>query len=260
MNAADACLLGIALSERGIAIGSSRLTGSRERRIDLSIEPDTSRDADSLISVIDRLLRSCGLSVVDLTGVAFSAGPGGFTRVRIACAVAQGLAMGRGLPVACVDSLAVRALAASSLVPIDGEIIVVSDARMGQIYAATFTLQDGYPQPSRAAALIRTEDLAGWLQGGGVARADAAFTATGDAFDRLRQALSDTGCFPPGTRFVQPDAELEIRALLAIASELPLANWVTPAMAAPRYLREKVALDVHEQAELRARGPATGTS
>jgi tRNA threonylcarbamoyladenosine biosynthesis protein TsaB len=57
------------------------------------------------LPMLDQLLRQCGLSIRDLEAIAFGAGPGAFTGLRIACGLAQGLAVARGLPVLGVSSL-----------------------------------------------------------------------------------------------------------------------------------------------------------
>ncbi|MEJ1959856.1 MAG: hypothetical protein WDM70_10890 [Nitrosomonadales bacterium] len=44
--------------------------------------------------MLDNVLRDANVSLAQLDGIAFGAGPGSFTGVRIACGVAQGLALG----------------------------------------------------------------------------------------------------------------------------------------------------------------------
>ena len=66
------------------------------------------RHNQEIIPMLDGLYQSAGLAVRDTELVSFSAGPGGFTGVRIAASVAQGVAMACGCPVVpqrCSDIL-----------------------------------------------------------------------------------------------------------------------------------------------------------
>jgi tRNA threonylcarbamoyladenosine biosynthesis protein TsaB len=82
-------------------------------------------------------LSDVGLALGQLDCIAFGSGPGGFTGLRVAAAVAQSLAFGAGLPVCSVSSLAVLAAGAARKHGVT-RIAVCLDARMGEAYAALY--------------------------------------------------------------------------------------------------------------------------
>jgi tRNA threonylcarbamoyladenosine biosynthesis protein TsaB len=100
----------------------------------LSFEVNAGQTHSQLIlPQIQVLLSAANLQLIDLDGLAFGAGPGSFTGVRIAAGVAQGLGFGASLPVAGICTL--LALAEES-----GACKVISclDARMGEVYHAAY--------------------------------------------------------------------------------------------------------------------------
>ncbi|MCY3987105.1 MAG: tRNA (adenosine(37)-N6)-threonylcarbamoyltransferase complex dimerization subunit type 1 TsaB, partial [Gammaproteobacteria bacterium] len=62
-----------------------------------------------ILGQVDELLGEAGLAAADLEAVAFGRGPGTFTGVRVATALAQGLAVAHGPPRLPVTSLAALA-------------------------------------------------------------------------------------------------------------------------------------------------------
>ena len=109
-------------------------------RIDpLDLDGGAAASAQAL-PMLMALLQRVGWTFADLDAIAFGRGPGGFTGLRTACAVAQGLAWGQGVPVVPVDSLAIVAEDAARHAGLaDGAVVwVAMDARMDEIYAGCY--------------------------------------------------------------------------------------------------------------------------
>ena len=91
------------------------------------------RHSELLLPILQELLAKSELTLTHLDGIAFGAGPGSFTGLRIACGVAQGLAFGSGLPVIGISTLEALAQQAGA-----NNVITAIDARMGEIYHAAY--------------------------------------------------------------------------------------------------------------------------
>ena len=93
--------------------------------------------SQSVLPMVQELLREAGVKLADCDAVAFGAGPGSFTGVRTACGVAQGLAFGAGLPVLPLVTLEAMAEAGRARTGAS-EVLAVLDARMNEVYWAQY--------------------------------------------------------------------------------------------------------------------------
>lgn len=185
-----------------------------------------------LLPEIRALLAGAGVAMDDLDAIAFGQGPGAFTGLRTACAVAQGLAFGLGKPVLAVDSLLLVAEDARAQGAGD-DVWVAMDARIGEIYAARYRWAGGAWQVIEPPALYAPDALAAhWGQPAAVA--GTALTEYAAALGTLANAW--------------PQARSRAAALAALAQ----AAWqrgetLDAADALPVYVRDKVALTTAER-------------
>ena len=98
--------------------------------------PTGHQHSQALLPLVLELLAETRLQLGELDFVAFGRGPGSFTGIRVCASVVQGLALGGGLQVLPISSLA--ALAGRCLRHCGGDserpILAVQDARMGDVH------------------------------------------------------------------------------------------------------------------------------
>ena len=190
------------------------------------------RHSELVLPMLDSLLSQAGLSIEKLEAVAFGSGPGSFTGLRIACGVAQGLALARSLPVAPVSSF--EAIAEECNSP---RVVACIDARMREVYyAALERTKQGWKEVVPASCVPPGEAPAppgdGWV---GVGSGFAAFPAF------LHNKIST----------VIPEVHPTAHSVARLAAQrLAAGQGVDAALALPTYFRDKVAFT---QAELARR-------
>ncbi len=106
------------------------------------LEVGSNIHSKSLLGMIDALFDEAGINAKDLNAVCVGKGPGSFTGLRIGVGVAQGIAYGAHCPMVGVISLDALANAATR-VKDAGTLIAATDARMGEVYWAEYSISDG---------------------------------------------------------------------------------------------------------------------
>jgi tRNA threonylcarbamoyladenosine biosynthesis protein TsaB len=186
-----------------------------------------------------RLLQSRGVDIGQIDGVAYGAGPGSFTGLRIACGIAQGLAAGIGVAIAPVSTL--EALAEGAWQRGVEEkagaagVIACIDARMNEVYHAACH-RDGagwkLSSPPGLYALDAIPVLSGdWIGAG------SGFEAHGAKLRNRQRLVAEMPALRPRAAIV---------ARLAVA-HFARGSAVAAGKAVPVYLRDKVALTVSER-------------
>lgn len=192
-----------------------------------------------LIPTIQHLLAQAELTLGQLDAIAFGCGPGSFTGLRTACAVAQGLAFGAKLKVLPIDTLLAVAEEARFQHAADAaryQVMALLDARMDEMYAASYVFSSEEWTMDKGHHLIQPENLVsddGWTLAGNV------FAAYG-----ARLALSQAP---------RVEALPTASALLRLAPALLASGAAVRAdQALPIYVRDKVAKTTAERAAEKA--------
>ncbi|HQS31651.1 MAG: tRNA (adenosine(37)-N6)-threonylcarbamoyltransferase complex dimerization subunit type 1 TsaB [Polaromonas sp. 39-63-203] len=209
--------------------------------------------SSTLIPSILALLAEAGLELGALDAIAFGRGPGSFTGLRTACAVAQGLAFGAGhgagMPVLPIDTLMAVAeearyrqalqhgLIEGAAMPL--RVTALLDARMDEMYVQSYEFNSGLWTQTAGCALLRPENL--MPDAGTQLLAGNVFGVYAQRLPAPRAGLTCVEALPTAT------------ALLRLAPALAAAgHCVDAALALPLYVRDKVAFTTAERAATKA--------
>ena len=197
------------------------------------------RHAELSLPWAEQLLAEAGIAKAQLDAIAIGRGPGAFTGVRLAIAIAQGIALALDRPIVPVSTLAALAMQSEG-----DRILAAIDARMGEVYSAAF---------ARAGddLVALTADMVGAPDTVVLPDEACAWHGVGTGFGAAEGALQRR----LGSRLSTIDATAlphaaDVARLAAAAfarGEALAAERVEPA-----YLRDNVALTIAEQKALRA--------
>jgi tRNA threonylcarbamoyladenosine biosynthesis protein TsaB len=224
--------------------------------------PGGAQASSGLIPAVLALLAEADMPLASLDAIVFGRGPGSFTGLRTACAVAQGLAFGADVPVLPVDTLLAVSeearwsqVQAGATAPDDPlTVLALLDARMDEVYSAAYcwesvsgALPGAVPVSShghwQAAAPLQVgaPEKLQMPDARLVLLAGNAFAAYGE---RLPQGVSQ------GWRC---EALPTATALLRLAPALWAEGLAVPAeQAMPLYIRDKVAHTTAEREAMKA--------
>ena len=198
-----------------------------------TVEPR--RHTELLLPMIDSVLGEAGAELGSLDAIAFGRGPGSFTGLRIACAVAQGLGFGADRPLIAVSTLQVVAAGMHRSHGVR-RVLVALDARMGEVYWGGF-VWDGVTMAPVFDESVVPPHAVHVPAGGAWAGAGSGWSAYRAALDEClaghlggRPELVDAARLPEAIDMLAP-AKAAFEAGLVVA----------PEDAAPVYLRSKVA-------------------
>lgn len=194
------------------------------------------RHSELLVPMVTDLLAQAGLKLNQLDGLAYGMGPGSFTGLRIACGVAQGLALGGGMPVLGVSTLEALAEEAWASRGAD-RVLACLDARMHEVYAGLYQrLETGWA--CQAGPMVCPPGQVPVPPGPGYLGIGTGFSAYPDLAAGLAVPLAGVaGDLIPHARSI---------ARLAAPRFARGEGW-PPEAAQPLYIRDKVALKICER-------------
>ncbi len=194
--------------------------------------PPGQSHSETLLPLVRELLGESGLKVAQLDAIAFGVGPGAFTGLRVACGIAQGLAVAANIPLVPVTSLEAMAELTGA-----EQVLALLDARMGEVYAGSYWRSaDGYVLQGEirvcSPANVPLPAAAGWLICGNAP----------SAYPELQARIAAAGLpIHPG---ILPTAAALVRLAAPRAAR---GEGIDAALAAPLYIRDKVAKTVAER-------------
>ncbi|MTH47166.1 tRNA (adenosine(37)-N6)-threonylcarbamoyltransferase complex dimerization subunit type 1 TsaB [Intestinirhabdus alba] len=186
-----------------------------------------------ILPMVQAILADGGVALSDVDALAYGRGPGSFTGVRIGIGIAQGLALGAGLPTIGVSTLATMAEGAWRKSGAT-RVLAAIDARMGEVYWAEYQRDEsGDWHGEESEAVLKPEQVAARLRqlAGEWFTVGTGWSAWPELGKESGLMLRDGGVQLPAAEDMLPIARLLLAAGKTVAVE----------HAEPVYLRNEVA-------------------
>lgn len=180
----------------------------------------------NILPMIQDALDEAGIQIKDLSAIAFGAGPGSLTGIRIAVSLAQGLAYAHAIPVIPISSLQALAQTARDELGCENALVLL-DARMQEVYVGSYQVSEGIMTAICPDQIQRPDQISSKM---------TAYHGVGDGYQAYAAALADRLPSPPLT--ISANLLPNASSMLAIAvKRFKKGEFIEAKDAAPYYLR-----------------------
>lgn len=209
----------------------------------------TAQHAERMLPLVEEVLLKSNKQRAEINAVVFAQGPGGFTGLRVACGVAQGIAYALDIPIVPISSLLLIA-DQQSLMETESVIeLVISDARMNELYLGAFQRTASGWYSLHKPVLISLDQLYEYItqlkQDIAARKQNTRLRLSGDGL----LAFPDIATFAQQHGFLMGNTEsakVETLARLG-AHDFSLNRGIEASLAAPLYVRNRVAFTTAER-------------
>lgn len=215
--------------------------------------------ATLILPMIDSLLADAQLTTAELDGIVYGRGPGSFTGVRICVALTQGLALGADIGVMGISAL--QCIAQGCLREYgDTHVACSIDARMDECYFCAYeenektlmvaTIEESVCRPENQLDVQRRAKAPDAMS---LQAEIKASVWAGSGAQRYARTLRDQ--FNVSDERIRLERLPQAQDMISLAvPEVIEGRLLDPAMAAPVYLRNKVAHTTQERLALQGQG------
>lgn len=189
------------------------------------VSEDRRHHAQTLLGLVDRVLKRSAVEFGEIEALAVSVGPGAFTSLRVGIATVKGLGFGSSMRVAPVSTLQALAFEVAPEEARGLPVAALLDARREEVYGGLYAANSMRPEESLPEGVYAVEELA--------ARLPASCALVGSGADLHAAAL---GAGP--LRVVWPARAPRARWVARLGADaLARGEGVLVAALVPRYLR-----------------------
>ena len=190
--------------------------------------------SETLMVMIDRVMKECECNLDELTAIALSIGPGSFTGLRIGMATVKGMSLAKAIPLVAIPTLDAIA---HNITGTKALVCPLLDARKQEVYTAFYAVGNTYPQRLGDIMACSPEDFVeAALEKAGEQGQDG-FILLGDGYYRYREFFQEK----LGDRIKEVPLHLALPRASAVGSlaidKVRQEDYADPLELRPLYIR-----------------------
>lgn len=128
------------------------------QQISSRFEVAAQQHTNLILPMCEHLLADAGIAIGQLDAIAVTRGPGSFTGIRIGAGICQGIALAHDTPVITLSSLQILAQTTHRKTSAT-QVYSLLDARMNEVYACSYALQNSIMLPSTEEKLLSPQEI-----------------------------------------------------------------------------------------------------